>query len=73
MAGSAPAIRNDRTYLQEAELYVLEKTLYALAEMVNSLVAAGPLYGQVLLSPEEAERKRQLMQQPPEGGADVQY
>lgn len=63
MAENAPTVRTDRNFWEEAEYDVIHQILWEQAEMINSLTKAGPIYGRVLLPPEDAARKLQLMQQ----------
>ena len=63
----APAVRVDRDYLNETEIYVVEQFLYRLADLVNAATKAGAVYGQVILPPEEAARKRAATPQRGEG------
>lgn len=62
MAETAPVVRTDAAWGEDAELYVTEQVLYRLADMVNAATKAGRLYGQLLLGPEEALAKRNAMQ-----------
>ncbi len=63
MAKTTPAVRIDRDYMNELELYITEQILYLVADEINAATAAGPIYGQVLLPPEQAARKKMLMEQ----------
>ena len=54
----APAVRVDRDYLNETEIYVVEQILIRLADMVNAATKAGAVYGQVILPPDQAQMKR---------------
>lgn len=61
---SAPNVRVDREWGNAVELYVTEQVLYRLADTVNAAVLAGAIYGQIVLPPDEAERKRAAQMQP---------
>ena len=60
----APVVRTDRLYMQDSEKDSIEVLLWGMGDMINSLTLAGAIYGQVMLPPEQAERKRALMEQP---------
>lgn len=61
MLPASPAARRvDREALNEVELYVTEQVLYRLADSINAATRTGAIYGQIILPPEEAERKRAL-------------
>lgn len=63
MAKDAPVVLLDREALNEVELDVLRAILEAAADIVDALAAKGGVYGQLVLPPVEAERKRILMEQ----------
>ena len=43
------------------ELKVIELSLYQMADVINRLTKKGAIYGQIILSDEEAALKRQAM------------
>lgn len=61
-AKTTPAVRIDREYMNALELAITEQILYLIADEVDALTAAGAIYGQILLPPDQAARKMQLMQ-----------
>ena len=63
MAKDAPVVLLDREALNQVELDVLRAILEAAADIVDALAAKGGVYGQLVLPPAEAERKRILMEQ----------
>mgnify|MGYP001561844400 FL=1 len=63
MPESAPVVRNDRLYADDVILFCVYQTLVRGAEMVNSLTKAGAIPGQIILPPDEAARKKALMEQ----------
>lgn len=58
MAVNAPIIRTDLEFLNEFEMQVAEIVLYYAADMVNMLARKGAIYGQLVLPPDMAARKR---------------
>lgn len=57
---SSPTVRIDREWLNSVELDAFEAMLYAIWDIGDALTLTKGLYGQLVLSPEEAERKRAL-------------
>ena len=57
-----PRPRLDSEYANAMEMRVTEAFLYRMAELVNAMTRTGPIYGQILLPPEEAALKRQAME-----------
>jgi len=54
-------IRTDREYGNELENDIRLYVLTAMAEMIDDMTRAGPIYGQLLLSPEEQAAKQAAM------------
>ena len=61
MPETAPTVRTDAEWGNEVELYVTEQVLYRLADMINAATKAGAVYGQLILPPDEAAKKRASM------------
>lgn len=61
MPETAPVVRTDADWGLAVELYVTEQVLWRLADMVNAATRAGAIYGQVILPPDEALKKRNAM------------
>ena len=59
----APTNRIDREWLNSVELDATESLLYGIYDLVDALTITRAVYPQVLLSPEEAARKKQLQEQ----------
>lgn len=58
------AVRIDREWLNSVELDVMETLLYRIWDMVDAMTRTGGIYGQVVLSSDEAARKRAAQMQP---------
>lgn len=64
MSSSAtPAVRVDREWAISVQLQVTEQILYRCADMINAMTKTGAIYTQILLGPEMAEAKRQMLAQ----------
>ena len=61
MADNAPQIDVGSRHLNEVELFLTRGTLSRIADFINRLSQDGPVWPLVILSPEEAELKRQSM------------
>ena len=63
MPDSSYIIRGDNEAMKQQELQLIEFTLRQMAQVINNRVAAGAVYPQIILPPDEAARKRALMEQ----------
>lgn len=61
MPETGPIVRADRQWGEELELFVTEQGLFRLADAINAATKAGAIYGQIIVPPEYAERKRNAM------------
>lgn len=69
MPETAPVVRVDRQKLLQDELAIARQVVIDMAEAINAVLKTGPLPENVILPPDQAQRKAALMQQPPQGGA----
>jgi len=61
-----PAVRVDKPYFHEVELFLASSLLDAAALFINAIAEGGEIYPNVKLAPQQAMAKAQLMQQPPQ-------
>lgn len=57
-----PPVRVDRPYFLEVETYLAKSLLEVAAVMVDAIGKGGTIYPNILLPPNEAARKAQMMQ-----------
>lgn len=62
MSDQAPSVRADREYGDKIEMYVLERILYKIADMIDAATLTGSIYTRLILPPEQAQRKLQMSQ-----------